>query len=85
MEEAGGEINNNDIIQTRKILVNTSEIIKKFKSFKARQMFCRELSKIIPIIFRFIFPEGMLVRLNFFFKISLRGKKVFINYIIYSF
>ena len=75
MEEAEGEINNNDIIQTRKISVNASEIIIKFKSFKDRQMFCRELSKIITIIFRFIFPEGMRIRLNFFFKISLRGKK----------
>lgn len=75
MEEAEGGINNNDIIQTRKISVNAGEIIKKFKSFKDRQMFCRELSKIIPIIFRFIFPEGMRLRFNFFFESSLRGKK----------
>ena len=61
MEEAEGGINNNDAMQPRKISVNAGEIVKKFKSFKDRQMFCRELSKIISIIFRFIFPQRMWV------------------------
>ena len=66
MEEAEGEINNNDIIQTRKISVNTGEIIKKFNSFEDWQMLYQELNKIIPIFFIFIFSKGCGLDSTFF-------------------
>ena len=57
MEEAEKGINNDVNMPARKISVNAGEIIKKFKSFKDRQMFCREMSNYIFLILRFIFPE----------------------------
>lgn len=45
MEEL--EDGNNNIIEEpiRKITVKASEIIKKFKAYKDRELFCKELSK----------------------------------------
>ena len=57
MEEL--ENRNNNIIEEpiRKITVKASEIIKKFRAYKERQLFCKELSKFsILKKYRFIFP-----------------------------
>ena len=42
MEEINEKINDPG---SRKISINTSEIIKKFMSLKDREMFCMEMSK----------------------------------------
>lgn len=55
MEEV--EDHNNINIPTRKISVNAAEIIKKFKSIKDRQMFCREMSKYYFIMYRSLFSK----------------------------
>ena len=46
------------MFKNAKISVNAGEIIRKFKSLKDRQMFCKEMNKFKFIYFRFIFPEG---------------------------
>ena len=58
MEEAEEQVDNNINVQARKISIEAGEITRKFKSFKDRQMFCKEMSKIKFIYFRFILPEG---------------------------
>ena len=55
MEEV--EDHNNNNIPTRKISINAAEIIKKFKSIKDRQMFCREMSKYYFIMYRSLFSK----------------------------
>lgn len=46
MEEIENQDENNIRERSKKIAVNASEIIKKFRSAKDRQLFCREMSKI---------------------------------------
>lgn len=46
MEEKEQQNENNNELEGRKISINASEIIKKFKAAKDRQLFCREMSKI---------------------------------------
>lgn len=46
MEELNNNIDDMNRINDRKISVNASEIIKKFKALKDRQLFCKEMSKI---------------------------------------
>ena len=52
MEEQ--EINHINIIPQRhnKITVKASEIIRKFRSFRDRESFCKENSKLFLLIFR---------------------------------
>ena len=40
----------------QKVIVRASEIIKKFKSFKDRESFCIENSKLFLLLFRPLFP-----------------------------
>ena len=59
------EQNNNHINiipqNANKIIVKATEIIKKFRSYHDRESFCRENSKRIYLIFRFLFSEGIRV------------------------
>lgn len=45
MEEINEQINDINDPGSRKIPINASEIIKKFRSLKDREMFCMEMSK----------------------------------------
>ena len=56
MEDLDNENPNPNQIEPIKISVKAAEITSKFKSIKDRQGFCREMSKIIFIIFRSVFP-----------------------------
>lgn len=62
MEEAEEQADNNINAQAGKISVEAGEIIRKFKSFKDGQMFCKEMNKFKFIYFRFILPEGVWFR-----------------------
>ena len=55
MEDLDNENPNPNQIRPIKISVRAAEITSKFKSIKDRQGFCREMSKIIFIIFRSFF------------------------------
>ncbi len=44
MEEIEQANENNIELQNRKTSINASEIIKKFRTIKDRQLFCREMS-----------------------------------------
>ena len=69
MEEIEGD--NDDIPQLpqRKVSVKATEIISKFKSIKDRQGFCREMSILKFIIFRFIFSSRNRIRFNILFAV----------------
>ena len=56
MEEIEQENNNVILAEKKRITIKASEITKKFKRLKNRQGFCRELSTLFFIIYRFIFP-----------------------------
>ena len=58
MEEANNHLQ--IIPQIReKVTVRASEIIKKFRSFRDREGFCKENSKNLNLILRPIFPKGI--------------------------
>ena len=56
MEEIEQGNENNIELQNRKTSINASEIVKKFRTIKDRQLFCREMSILIFYNFRSIFP-----------------------------
>ena len=45
MEEIEPVNQNNIELKNKKALINASEIVKKFRAIKDRQLFCREMSK----------------------------------------
>ena len=57
MEELNERHDNINAPGARKIPVNASDIIKKFRSLKDREMFCMEMSKKCFFILRFIFSK----------------------------
>ena len=64
MEDLDNKNPNPNQIEPIKISVSAAEITSKFKSIKDRQGFCREMSKIIFIIFRPFFPLRSRIRFH---------------------
>lgn len=75
MEVINDNIDDVNRINDGKISVNASEIIKKFRALKDRQLFCKEMSKTYSIKFRFIFPSRTWIRYNFFFTVPTWRQK----------
>ena len=76
MEDLDNENPNPNQIRPIKISVRAAEITSKFKSIKDRQGFCREMSKIIFIIFRPFFPKKVGFDSTFFLQVLRGDKKV---------
>lgn len=70
MEEIEQANENNIELQNRKTSINASEIVKKFRTIKDRQLFCREMSTLKFYNFRFIFPPRNWVRYDILSSIS---------------